>query len=203
MSERWATLTPSSSSGRRGSRSSWWVMTGSRSGRGAPPSCRMRCTRRQERRRSSAAARRGERVGRRGWAARAMSARGAGGGVLGGLGQGLDPAVEDVGHAGEQGGVQAAVAGEGFRAVEMEGGAAHVADAAAGLGDDQLAGGGVPGLEVEFPEALEAAAGGVAEIEGGGAEAAHAVGAEAEVLIEVNVGVGMALLRGEAGGEQG
>ena len=50
------------------------------------------------------------------------------------------------------------------------------ADAAAGLGDQQRAGRGVPGVEADLPEAVDAAGGHVGEVERGGAGAADAGG---------------------------
>ena len=55
-------------------------------------------------------------------------------------------------------------------------GAAERADAAAGLLDQQRAGGGIPGLEPDLPEAIDAAGGDIGQIERRGARAADAGG---------------------------
>ncbi len=55
-----------------------------------------------------------------------------------------------------------AVGGEEVAAEEVEGVAVDVGDLAAGFGEDEGAGGDVPGFEGEFEEAVEAAGGCVA-----------------------------------------
>src|SRR5690242_13871478 len=98
--------------------------------------------------------------------------------------------------------MQAAVAGQYLRAVEMVRLAQQIAYLATGLGHDQLTRGHVPGLEVEFPEAFKASTGGVTEVEGRRAQPPHAVAVEAEVLVEMNIRVLVALAGGKPGGQQ-
>jgi len=68
--------------------------------------------------------------------------------------------------------------------------------------DQQNAGGHIPFVQSEFPENVEAAGRHTRQIERGGAVAAHAVRAQREIPIVVNVRAGHALVRGEAGAEQ-
>src|ERR1051325_3176581 len=71
--------------------------------------------------------------------------------------------------------VDQAVGGERLLAVDGEFAAGKIRDDAAGLGDDERAGGDVPRLELQFPEAVEASRGDIAEIERGGTGAADAL----------------------------
>src|SRR5207237_7708691 len=73
---------------------------------------------------------------------------------------------------------------------------------AAGLAHQQHAGSGVPGIEIKFPKTVEAAAGDRRQVERGRAGSAYAVGAQRERLVEVDVGILVALLAGESGGQQ-
>ena len=66
----------------------------------------------------------------------------------------------------------------------------------------QRTGGGVPWVEMELPEAVDAAAGGVGQVERGGTGAAHAVRAQRELLVEVDVGADVPFAAGKAGGQQ-
>ena len=69
--------------------------------------------------------------------------------------------------------VDAAVRGDEVRRGRVERRAVHAGDAAAGLLDDQRAGGDVPRLEVLLPEAVEPARGDVAEVERGRPQPPH------------------------------
>src|SRR5581483_11042872 len=98
----------------------------------------------------------------------------------------------------DEGGVDDAVGGQGLAgAAVVEGAAVHVGDGAAGFGDEEGAGGDVPGIEVEFPEAVEAPGGGVGQVEGSGAGAAHAVRAHGDLVVEVDVGILVAFVGGK------
>src|SRR5215471_10971545 len=61
---------------------------------------------------------------------------------------------------------------------------------------------GIPGIKVELPESIETPTGHVAEIKGSRPGAAHAVGAQRELVIEMDVRVLVALVTGEARGDQ-
>ena len=98
--------------------------------------------------------------------------------------------------------VDEAVGGEDLAAVEGELAAVEVGDAAAGFLDEEIAGGGVPGIELELPVAVEASAGDVGEIKAGRTGATNAVRAQRELLVEVHVRAGVALLAGKAGGDE-
>ena len=98
--------------------------------------------------------------------------------------------------------VDEAVGGEDLAAVEGELAAVEVGDAAAGFLEQQIAGGGVPGIEAELPVAVEAAAGDVGQVERRRAGATNAVRAQRELLVEVDVGAVVALLAGKAGGDE-
>ena len=81
--------------------------------------------------------------------------------------------------------------------------AGAIADAPARLLDDQDAGGDVPGVELQLPEAVEAARGHVAEVERRAAVAAHRARAlhEGAEVVEVVVGAVVHVV-GEAGRDQ-
>ncbi len=91
---------------------------------------------------------------------------------------------------------------EDHGAAELIRRAEKIAHFAAGFFDKQDAGGGVPAIEAEFPEAVEAADGNGGEIEGGGAVAANTVGAEREVVIIVNIRARLTLVNGETGAKE-
>ncbi len=88
------------------------------------------------------------------------------------------------------------------RAAEVIGLSFEVADSAAGLFDEQHSSGGVPLVQAEFPEAVEATGGDAGEIERGGAIAAHAVRALRELAVILKIRAGLAIAHGEAGAEQ-
>jgi hypothetical protein len=69
------------------------------------------------------------------------------------------------------------VAGHAFALLQEVGFAGEVADQAAGLGDQQRAGGHVPGRQAGLEEAVGEAGGHVGQVERGGAGAAQAGGA--------------------------
>ena len=98
--------------------------------------------------------------------------------------------------------VDEAVGGEDDGAAELVGISGEVGDFAAGFFDEQDAGGGVPGFQAKFPEAVETADGDAGEIERGGAIAADSVRALGEVAVVLEIGAGFAVANGEAGAEQ-
>ena len=78
--------------------------------------------------------------------------------------------------------------------------AVHVAHAPAGFADQQDSGGHVPGIETEFPERVEPAAGDIGQVDRRRPGAADAVRRHGHLVIEVDVHVVMTLAAGEAGG---
>ncbi len=70
--------------------------------------------------------------------------------------------------------MEGAVGGEDLGGPLGEG-VVEIGDAAAGFGEDEGAGCDVVEIEVEFPEAIEATGGGVAEVQRGGAHATDAL----------------------------
>ena len=87
-------------------------------------------------------------------------------------------------------------------AVEPEWAAGEVRHLAARFLEQQDAGGGVPGIQVELPESFIAAAGHVGQVERGRAGAPHSMRAQGELVVEVNVRIVVALAAGEAGRHQ-
>src|SRR5208337_121646 len=72
----------------------------------------------------------------------------------------------------------------------------------AGFLDQEHAGGGVPGIEVEFPEAVIAAAGDIDQVEGRRSRTPHTVRAQGDLVIEVDVRIQVPLVAGKASPEQ-
>jgi len=91
---------------------------------------------------------------------------------------------------------------ERLAAVQLKRRTIETADLASGLFNDQHARSRVPGIEIEFPEAVVASAGHIAEIEGGRSRPAYTVGAQRDLMIEKNVGILMALVAGKSGRKQ-
>ena len=91
---------------------------------------------------------------------------------------------------------------QGFAAVDLEGPALKVRNFAAGLFDNQHARSRVPGIEVELPEPVEAAAGHAAQVERRRTRAPHAMGAQSDLVIEVNVRILVPLVAGKTSGHQ-
>ena len=108
------------------------------------------------------------------------------------------------GQLGLQDGVEGWAGGHEVTVAEVPGAAVDAREGAAGLADEEGAGGDVPGLEVILPVGVEAAGGEAGEVEGGGAGSADAadLGDDAVELEEVVGGGGRAGV-GEAGGDEG
>src|SRR5260370_33005320 len=85
--------------------------------------------------------------------------------------------------------VNGAVGRENRRPAQAVGLTCEIADPAAGLFDQERAGGGVPFLPAEFPEAIEAARGHASEIERSGAITPHAVGALRKIPVVMKIGI--------------
>src|SRR5580704_282635 len=94
------------------------------------------------------------------------------------------------------------VCGEDAGAARTVREAGEISDHAAGLPHDEHTCRGVPRMQTEFPEAVEATAGNGAEIESSGTVAANTVRAQSEFPVVVNVSIAVALMGGEAGGDQ-
>ena len=69
--------------------------------------------------------------------------------------------------------------------------------------DQQDASAGIPGIQIELPVAVVAAGGNVGQIQRGRTGAAYAMGAQSELMIEVNVGILVALEAGKTGAQNG
>ena len=82
-----------------------------------------------------------------------------------------------------------------FRSVEA-------ADLAAGFFHDEHARSRVPGIEIKFPETVEATASHIAQIEGGRSRAPHAVSAQRNLVVKMNIRILVPLTAGKAGREQ-
>jgi len=98
--------------------------------------------------------------------------------------------------------VDEAVGGEDDGAAELVWISGEIADFSARFFDEQDSGGGVPLLEAEFPEAVEAASSDAGEVQRSGAIAAHAVRVLGEVAVVLKVRAGLAVAYRKAGAEQ-
>src|SRR5260370_32755460 len=85
--------------------------------------------------------------------------------------------------------VNGAVGRENRRPAQPVGLTCEIADPTAGLFDQERAGGGVPFLQAEFPEAVEAARGHASEIERSGPITPHAVGALRKIPAVMHMGI--------------
>src|ERR1700732_2921156 len=94
--------------------------------------------------------------------------------------------------------VNGAVGGENHRPAQTVRLTCKIADFAAGLLNQERAGRGIPRLQAEFPEAIEATGGYASKMERGGAIAAHAVRALRKIPIIVNVGICQTFVHWEA-----
>ncbi len=94
------------------------------------------------------------------------------------------------------------VRGQRLTAIDLKWSAIEVADSSASFLHNQDAGRRVPGIEIEFPETVEASAGHIAQVESRRPGAAHAVRAQRDLVIEKNIGIFVPLMTGEAGGDQ-
>ena len=102
----------------------------------------------------------------------------------------------------EHGFVQVGVARDGFSPARAALATREVASAPTGFFHDQEPGRDVPGVEFEFPEAVEASGCDITEIEGGAAVAPNRLGGfrESRKVVEVVIGRVMNVVR-KAGGE--
>src|SRR5277367_2054025 len=94
------------------------------------------------------------------------------------------------------------VRGEHFPAIELERAAIKTSYRAAGFEHQQRPGGGIPGIEVEFPVTIHAAACGVCQIERSRSGAANAMRAQRDLVVEVDVRILVAGAAGKSGGQQ-
>ena len=94
------------------------------------------------------------------------------------------------------------VAGRDVSAVDRVRLAIHLSDTSAGFLDDQFPRGPVPGVQIEFPKTIQPACRHIGQIQGSRARAAHSVGAQRDLVIEVNIDILMPLFAGETGGCQ-
>src|ERR1700756_4071158 len=87
-------------------------------------------------------------------------------------------------------------------AVQFKRRSVEAADLAARFFHDEHAPSGIPGIEIKFPEAIEAAAGDIAQIERRRSRAPDAVRAQRDLVIEINIGILVALMAGKTGRDQ-
>src|SRR5215471_6621373 len=78
----------------------------------------------------------------------------------------------------------------------------EIGDFAAGFLHYQNAGGGVPRVQAELPEAVEASASYGCQIQCRRAVASHAVGSQRKIPVVVNIGIRMALAIRKSGAQQ-
>src|ERR1700758_2517424 len=98
--------------------------------------------------------------------------------------------------------VNQSVRAERLAAIELKWGAIEAADFASRLFNDQRARRRIPRIQIEFPEAIEPPAGHAAQIERRRSRAPYTVGAQRDLVIEIDVGILVPLVAGEAGGHQ-
>src|ERR1700693_88286 len=110
--------------------------------------------------------------------------------------------LENLRELAEQGLVYGGVRGQGFLAVDLEGAAMKIGHFAARFLDNQHAGSGVPGIEVELPESVEAATGDATQIQSCRSRAPNSVGAQSNLMIKVDVRILVPLVTGKARGHQ-
>src|ERR1022692_2282407 len=87
-------------------------------------------------------------------------------------------------------------------AVDLKRRPVEAADLSASYFHDEHTRGRIPRIEIEFPETVEAPAGYVAQIQRSRSRAAHAVGAQRDLVVEVNIRVLVPLVARKAGGHQ-
>src|SRR5580765_4139942 len=95
-----------------------------------------------------------------------------------------------------------AVCGEHHRTTEPVGLAVKFRYHASGFVHQQDSGGGVPSLQAKFPESVKASAGDVGKIQRSRTVTAHAMRAQREVVVVMNIGIGKALVYREASTQQ-
>src|SRR5579884_343786 len=76
-----------------------------------------------------------------------------------------------------------------FFTIQPEGAAIEGCDGASGFKYEQSSGGSVPWIQIELPISIKASAGGVGEVESGRPGTADAMGAQGDLLIEVDIWV--------------
>src|SRR5260370_6383709 len=98
--------------------------------------------------------------------------------------------------------VEQSVGGQQLAAVDRKRCVAEVGDLAAGLFHEQDGGGRVPGIQVELQKCVEGPAGDITKVQGSGTGSAHAVRAQGDLVIEVDVRVFVAFVAGKSRGHQ-
>ena len=93
--------------------------------------------------------------------------------------------------------VDETVGTQGLAAGDLKWTAGKISDTPAGFLHKQHAGSGIPRIEIELPETVEASRGYIAEIERSRAGAAHTVRAQRDLVIEVNVRILVAFVAGK------
>ena len=124
-------------------------------------------------------------------------------GEFGGRGDGLNTAAGE--HVLEQAQnliCDQTVGGQNLLAIEPKGRAVEAEHGSTCLHHQQRARGRIPGVQIEFPKAVYPAGCSICQIESRRACPANTMGAQRQLLIEVDVGVQVALVTGKTGGEQ-
>src|SRR5712671_6828721 len=98
--------------------------------------------------------------------------------------------------------VNGAVGGENHRPAQAVRLTREIADFTTSLFDEERTRRGVPFLQAEFPEAVEAAGGHRSEIEGSGTVASDAMGAQRKIPVVVNVGIRQAFVYRKTSAQQ-
>jgi len=98
--------------------------------------------------------------------------------------------------------MHAPIGGQRLTARNLEWTAREICHAPSGLFYKKDAGRSVPGIQIELPKTVKPARRHIAQIERRRASSPHAVRAECELMIKINVGILMPLMAGEAGSNQ-
>src|SRR5579862_1533144 len=98
--------------------------------------------------------------------------------------------------------VHQSVGCQSFTAVDLKWRTIEPAHRTAGFLDNQRASGGIPRIEVEFPEPVESSRCHITQIERGRTGTTHAMCAQRDLVIEKNVWILMSLVAGKPRGYQ-
>src|SRR5207245_9428992 len=99
----------------------------------------------------------------------------------------------------QQGSVYQSIRCHCFATVQLKWAALKVGDSATGFFNDQHSSRRVPGIQIELPESVEAPARHITQIQRRRSGTPHTVGSQCDLMIEVNIGILVALMAGEAG----
>src|SRR5580692_7252509 len=91
---------------------------------------------------------------------------------------------------------------QSFAALQLEWPTLKVGHSPSGLGHDEYTRCRVPGIEVEFPEAVKTSTGHAAEIKRRRARSPHSVGVQRDLVVEEYIRVLVPLMAGKTCGQQ-